>query len=37
MNLSGKPSLHTASDNGHESVVRVLVELSANIDAKTKR
>ena len=34
MNLRGGTSLHAASQNGHESVVRALVELGADIDAK---
>ena len=31
--MSGMTSLHIASYNGHESVVRALVELGADIDA----
>ena len=34
MNLSGWTSLHYASQNGHENVVRALVELGDNIHAK---
>ena len=34
MNLSGETSLHYASENGHESVVRALLELGVDIDAK---
>ena len=34
MNLSGLTSLHHASGNGRESVVRALVELGADIHAK---
>ena len=37
MNLSGWTGLHYASENGHESVVRALVELGADIDAKDKK
>ena len=33
MDLSGLTNLHYASQNGHESVVRALVELDADIDA----
>jgi len=34
MNLSEETSLHIASKNGHESVVRALVELGVDIHAK---
>ena len=35
MNMSGRTSLHGASKNGHETVVRVLVELGVDIHAKS--
>ena len=34
MHLSGNTSLHWTSRKGHESVVRALVELGADIHAK---
>ena len=37
MNLSGETSLHYASQNGHASLVRSLVDLGAHIHAKSKR
>ena len=37
MNLSEYTSLHYASKKGHENVVRALVELGVDIDAKDKK